>query len=104
MPDTGCRGNGTEGRHVVGAMAASATRAPEAGPLPPPEPAGGRPEWLIPFVVLSAIWGSSFALIKIADRGLAPPEVAFGRVAAGALALLAILAWRRERLPAGRAL
>jgi drug/metabolite transporter (DMT)-like permease len=85
-------------------MAASATRAPETTTVPPPEAAGGRPAWLVPFVVLSAIWGSSFVLIKIADRGLAPPEVAFGRVATGALALLAILAWRREGLPRDRGL
>jgi drug/metabolite transporter (DMT)-like permease len=85
-------------------MAASATRVPEAEPVPPPPAAEGRPAWLIPFIVLSAIWGSSFALIKVADRGLAPPEVAFGRVATGALALLVILAWRRERLPGGRGL
>jgi drug/metabolite transporter (DMT)-like permease len=84
-------------------MAASATRAPESAPSPG-QPGGGRPDWLIPFIVLSAIWGSSFALIKVADRGLAPPEVAFGRVATGALALLVILAWRRERLPGGRGL
>ena len=40
--------------------------------------------WLPGFVLLSAFWGSSFALIKIAlEAGVAPPWVAFARCAVG---------------------
>lgn len=60
--------------------------------------AGGVP-WPAQFVLLAVIWGSSFALIKIADRELPVLWVALGRVALGAVALLPLLALRRERLP-----
>ena len=47
--------------------------------------------WLPGFVLLSAVWGSSFALIKVAlEAGVAPPWVAFARCALGALTLLVI--------------
>jgi drug/metabolite transporter (DMT)-like permease len=56
--------------------------------------------WLPGFALLSAIWGSSFALIKVAvDAGVPPAWVALWRCALGAAALWAILAVRRERLP-----
>lgn len=58
--------------------------------------------WQFQFVLLSAIWGLSFFFIKVADSALAPMQVAFGRVAVGALTLLLILALRREHLPRGR--
>lgn len=60
------------------------------------------PEWIPPFLALSAIWGSSFLLIKVADRALPPTSVAFARVSIGAATLLAIAAIGRVRLPAGR--
>ena len=63
----------------------------------------GSRDWLLAFVVLSAIWGASFLFIKVGDRAFAPLQVAFGRCALGAIALLAVLAVRRERLPRGRA-
>ena len=57
--------------------------------------------WLPGFVLLSAVWGSSFALIKIAlEAGVAPPWVAFGRCALGALTLLVICVLWRTRCPA----
>lgn len=60
--------------------------------------------WLPAFAVLSAVWGSSFALIKIAlDAGVAPPWVAFTRCALGALTLLAICVLTRSPLPRDRA-
>jgi drug/metabolite transporter (DMT)-like permease len=58
--------------------------------------------WSIRFLLLSAIWGFSFLLIKIAERELAPVQVTFGRMLLGALALVAIVALRRQPLPSGR--
>lgn len=52
--------------------------------------------WLPSFVALSAIWGSSFALIKVGvDAGVAPLWVALWRCLFGALALLAVCAVQR---------
>ena len=60
--------------------------------------------WLPGFVFLSAVWGSSFALIKIAlEAGVAPPWVAFARCALGALTLLVICVLTRTPLPRDRA-
>jgi drug/metabolite transporter (DMT)-like permease len=55
--------------------------------------------WRGPFVALAAIWGSSFLFIKVLGEAWPPLWVALGRVALGSITLLAILAWRRERLP-----
>src|SRR5205823_3877200 len=61
-----------------------------------------RRDWLPGFVLLSAIWGSSFLFIKVADRSFAPLQVALGRCLLGATTLLVLVAIRRERLPRGR--
>jgi drug/metabolite transporter (DMT)-like permease len=58
--------------------------------------------WLPAFLALSLIWGSSFLFIKVGVRHFDALQVAFGRCALGAIALLAILVVRRERLPRGR--
>jgi drug/metabolite transporter (DMT)-like permease len=59
-----------------------------------------RNRWLPGFVALSAIWGSSFALIKVAvDAGVPPAWVALWRCLFGALALLAVCVARREPMP-----
>jgi len=55
--------------------------------------------WLPGFLALAAIWGSSFLFIKIGVRELHPLYVTLGRVSAGALTLLAVLAVLRDRLP-----
>lgn len=55
--------------------------------------------WHLQFVVLAAIWGSSFLFIKVAVGDLAPIEVALSRVAIGALVLVIALAVRRTALP-----
>jgi drug/metabolite transporter (DMT)-like permease len=56
--------------------------------------------WLPSFVALSAIWGSSFALIKVSvDAGMTPLWVALWRCLFGALALLAVCAFQRRALP-----
>ncbi len=49
--------------------------------------------------LLAAIWGNSFLFIKVADEGLSPAQVVFGRLAAGAAVLLVALLARRQRLP-----
>jgi drug/metabolite transporter (DMT)-like permease len=59
--------------------------------------------WLPGFVLLSAVWGASFALIKIAvDAGVPPPWVAFWRCLLGALALWTVVAATRAALPRTR--
>lgn len=52
------------------------------------------------FVLLSAIWGSSFALIKLAvDAGVPPVQVALLRCLFGALALWLICLAQRAEIP-----
>lgn len=60
------------------------------------------PSWRPRFALLALIWGSSFLSIKVAVDVLAPIDVAFLRVALGAIVLLIALAVTRQRLPAGR--
>ncbi len=55
--------------------------------------------WLPAFLTLAAIWGTSFLFIKVGVREIPPLWLTFGRVAAGALTLLAVLAATRDRLP-----
>jgi drug/metabolite transporter (DMT)-like permease len=54
-----------------------------------------RRSWTL-FLGLSAIWGASYLLIKIALRDLSPEMVAFTRIALAALVLLAAAAPRDE--------
>jgi drug/metabolite transporter (DMT)-like permease len=55
--------------------------------------------WVPSFVLLAMIWGSSFLFIKVGVRELHPFYVTLGRVGAGALVLLVVLAVARDRLP-----
>ncbi len=57
-----------------------------------------RRSWQLQFIALAAIWGSSFLFIKLIGERWPPLWVAFGRVALGALTLVAIAIARRERL------
>jgi drug/metabolite transporter (DMT)-like permease len=50
-------------------------------------------------LALAAIWGCSFLFISVGVRELPPLYLALGRVIAGAVVLLAILAAKREALP-----
>lgn len=61
----------------------------------------GKPRtWVPSFVLLSTIWGSSFALIKLGvDAGVGSVLVAFWRCFFGALTLLLICAVQRDALP-----
>jgi drug/metabolite transporter (DMT)-like permease len=73
-------------------------------PAPRPgDPEAARAGWQAQFVLLAAIWGSSFLFIKVIGEHWPPIDVALGRVALGALTLLVFLAWRRRRLPSGLA-
>ncbi|MER6203662.1 DMT family transporter [Streptomyces sp. NPDC001586] len=58
-------------------------------------------DWRVRFAILSVVWGFSFLLIKVGTEAYAPFQVALGRVLFGALALLAVLLVRREKLPRG---
>lgn len=55
--------------------------------------------WLPAFVLLSAIWGSSFLFIKVGVAELHPLYLALARVGTGALTLLVVLVLTRDRLP-----
>src|SRR5207302_7690575 len=61
--------------------------------------ASGSGAWLSSYLLLSAIWGTSFLFIKIADRQLSPLQVALARIALGTATVLVVLLIRRERLP-----
>lgn len=59
----------------------------------------GASEWPAQFLVLAAIWGSSFLCIKVLVEVWAPLHVALGRVGLGAVVLVALLAVRGGALP-----
>lgn len=62
--------------------------------------AASRQDYLL-LVLLSAMWGGSFLLIKIAVGSLPPLWVAALRIAIGGLALLLVVRLRGLRLPRG---
>lgn len=53
----------------------------------------------VQFVLTGIVWGSSFLFIAVALTGMTPAQVAGGRLLFGALALAAVVAIRRERMP-----
>ena len=55
--------------------------------------------WLPSFLVLAAIWGSSFLFIKVGIEELHPIYVTLGRAASGMITLLILLLVLRDRLP-----
>ncbi|WP_439422987.1 DMT family transporter [Saccharothrix sp. HUAS TT10] len=61
-----------------------------------------KPGTLIRMGVLALLWGSSFLWIKIALTGLSPVQITLTRTALGALVLVALLRWNRQRLPRDR--
>ncbi len=61
-------------------------------------------EWRVQFILLSAIWGSSFLFIKVLGEHWPALWIALGRVALGALTLVVMTLWRRERLDFDRRL
>jgi drug/metabolite transporter (DMT)-like permease len=58
--------------------------------------------WQLQFALLTSVWGASFLFIKVADRDLAPIDVALARVALGSATLVVALGLGGGRLPRGR--
>jgi drug/metabolite transporter (DMT)-like permease len=58
--------------------------------------------WQVSFVVLATTWGCSFWWIKLGLRYLSPIELAFTRIALGALVLLVTCALTKTHLPRRR--
>jgi len=59
--------------------------------------------WQLLFAILGAIWGCSFLFIKLGLQSFTPVQVAFGRLAIGALTLLALARLTGTPLPRRRA-
>jgi drug/metabolite transporter (DMT)-like permease len=59
-----------------------------------------KPTDLARMLLLAAIWGASFMLLRTATPALGPWVVAGGRVLGGACVIGLWMAWRREALPA----
>lgn len=78
-------------------MSAASTASPVSAP--PGSPRRALSDWRAKFVLLSLIWGMSFLFIKIGAEVLSPMQLALGRMATGALPLLAVLLLRGGRLP-----
>jgi drug/metabolite transporter (DMT)-like permease len=57
--------------------------------------------WRLQFLLLSAIWGSSFLFIKVLGEHWSALWVAFGRIGIGAITLVLLLRVRNERFPSG---
>ena len=55
--------------------------------------------WLPSWIFLTIVWGMSFYFIKISGNNLSPLQIAFGRVALGALTVLIILMIIKQKLP-----
>jgi drug/metabolite transporter (DMT)-like permease len=58
-----------------------------------------QPSWLGAFLLLAAIWGSSFLFIKLGLDGFSPLYVALGRMAFGTVTLVILIVVRGDRLP-----
>jgi drug/metabolite transporter (DMT)-like permease len=71
------------------------------GPSASQIPCAMRPDRLayLMLLMLGATWGASFLLIKIAVATIPPLTLAAGRIVIGAAALVAIVAWRGDRVP-----
>ncbi len=54
--------------------------------------------WLLEYLILGLIWGSSFLLIHEALASFTPFGLVFWRLFSGALALLAVLLLRKLRV------
>lgn len=61
-----------------------------------------RVPWQVKFTALAFIWGSSFLLMKIGLRSLAPVQISGLRILCGAAVLVLLLTASRGRLPRDR--
>ncbi|ANY07827.1 DMT family transporter [Pseudonocardia sp. HH130630-07] len=69
--------------------------------MPDPVPARG---WIGRFGLLALVWGLTFGFVKLGLAGFAAPVVSFGRVAFGAIAVLAVVLVTGSRIPTGAGL
>lgn len=67
--------------------------------MPSPSAAPSQTSVAVQFALTGVVWGSSFLFMKVALTGLAPGQVAWGRLVLGALTLGAFMLLRRESLP-----
>src|SRR5450759_3083632 len=63
-----------------------------------------RVPWQVKFTALACIWGSSFLLMKVGLRSLAPLQISGLRILSGALVLMLLLTAAGGRLPRDRRL
>ena len=63
-----------------------------------------RVPWQLKFLALTFIWGSSFLLMKVGLRSLAPLQISGLRIVCGAVVLLILLTASGGRLPRERRL
>lgn len=56
---------------------------------------------VVRFLLLAALWGSSFTLIKVSLEGLTPSQLVLARLILGAAVLVAVATARRVALPRG---
>ena len=61
-----------------------------------------RVPWQLKFIALAFIWGSSFLLMKIGLRSLAPLQISTLRILSGGVVLMLLLMASRDRLPRDR--
>lgn len=59
-----------------------------------------RPRDIAELIALAAVWGASFLFMRVAAPAFGPAALAFVRGAVAALALLPLLAWRGQLVPA----
>jgi drug/metabolite transporter (DMT)-like permease len=72
-----------------------------SGQIAPPHPSAPARRWLLPaaFLLLGAIWGSSFAWIKIAVEEIPPATLVAWRMTLGAAGMLSMLLVLRVPMP-----
>lgn len=87
----------TGSRHTAGSSVRDAAR-----PAYATTGAETRVPWQAKFVLLAFIWGSSFLLMKVGLRALAPLQISGLRIFAGAAVLAVLLALAGGRLPSDR--
>lgn len=81
-------------------MSSVATTSPTSSSLAPAR--STRVPWQAKYVLLAFIWGSSFLLMKVGLRTMAPLQISGLRIFAGTLTLLPLLALTGARLPRER--
>jgi len=74
----------------------------DAAPGVPSAMKATRVPWQLKFTALAFIWGSSFLLMKVGLRSLAPLQISGLRILSGAAVLLLLLTASRGRLPRDR--